>query len=87
MTGLTDRQRQILRYLCCTLVEKQRTPTLRELMAFLGTTSTNGANEHIAALELKGYVLRERSKHHGLRVLRDEDGRLPVIEFRLGGAP
>lgn len=85
MDSLTERQRQILRYLCHHLVEKQRAPAIRELMEHLGIASTNGVHDHLKALEKKGFLLRPREKHHGLRILKDEDNRVPVIRFVYGG--
>lgn len=86
MSELTDRQREILRYLCRFFTEKHRAPTLRELMAHVGLASTNSANDHIRALEKKGFVMRDGSKHHGLRVLRDPDGRRPRLVWEFFGA-
>jgi repressor LexA len=84
---LTDRQRQVLRFICRSLVERQRPPTLREICAELGTASTNGATDHLNALEKKGFISRgDRYDSRAIVILHDEDGRLPVVEFRVGGA-
>ena len=42
-------------------------PTLREIGAHMGIRSTNGVNDHLRALERKGYLTREDMKSRALR--------------------
>ncbi len=42
-------------------------PTLREIGARMGIRSTNGVNDHLRALERKGYLTREDMKSRALR--------------------
>jgi repressor LexA len=42
-------------------------PTLREIAGDLGVSSTNGVNDHLKALERKGYLRREDLKSRALR--------------------
>jgi hypothetical protein len=69
MPALTGRQQVLLRF----VVEYQRAhgypPTLREIGDHMGIRSTNGVNDHLKALERKGYVERSGLKSRALRVL------------------
>ena len=73
MQGLTDRQQQVLSYIRQSIVERGYPPTLREIGAHMGIRSTNGVNDHLRALERKGYLTREDMKS---RALRPRDGGL-----------
>src|SRR5678809_709227 len=46
-------------------------PTLREIGARMGIRSTNGVNDHLRALERKGYLTREDMKSRTLRPTPD----------------
>ncbi|MFO0614168.1 MAG: transcriptional repressor LexA [Polyangiaceae bacterium] len=67
MQGLTDRQQQVLRYIRESITERGYPPTLREIGAHMGIRSTNGVNDHLRALERKGYLTREDMKSRALR--------------------
>jgi repressor LexA len=45
---------------------------LREIGEHMGIRSTNGVNDHLRALERKGYLRREDMKSRALRVVEDE---------------
>jgi repressor LexA len=67
--GLTDRQQQVLHYIRQSIHERGYPPTLREIGAHMGIRSTNGVNDHLRALERKGYLTREDMKSRALRPL------------------
>lgn len=81
MQGLTDRQQQVLHYIRQSITERGYPPTLREIGAHMGIRSTNGVNDHLRALERKGYLTREDMKSRALRPVAlgskpsDGDGR------------
>ncbi|MBK6915942.1 MAG: transcriptional repressor LexA [Deltaproteobacteria bacterium] len=64
---LTDRQRQALEYITDCLSARGYPPTLREIGEHMGIRSTNGVNDHLKALERKGYLVREELKSRALR--------------------
>ena len=70
MIQLTDRQRQVLECVEDSIKSRGIPPTLRELRDRLGIRSTNGVNDHLTALERKGYIVRLDQKSRGLQVLR-----------------
>lgn len=65
--GLTERQRQALDYITECLTVRGYPPTLREIGEHMGIRSTNGVNDHLKALERKGYLVREELKSRALR--------------------
>jgi repressor LexA len=67
MQGLTDRQREILDFISRRIEEQGYPPTIREIGEFMGIRSTNGVNDHLKALERKGYLKREGLKSRALR--------------------
>ena len=64
---LTDRQRAILAFITQSINERGYPPTLREIGTHFGIRSTNGVNDHLRALEKKGYLEREDLKSRALR--------------------
>jgi repressor LexA len=49
--------------------ERGYPPTIREIGESLGIRSTNGVNDHLKALERKGYVYRDKSKSRAIRLI------------------
>lgn len=74
MQGLTARQEQVLAFIRESILQRGYPPTLREIGAHMGIRSTNGVNDHLRALERKGYLSREDMKSRALRP-RDLDFR------------
>jgi repressor LexA len=67
---LTDRQEMVLKYIETSIIQRGYPPTLREIGNFMGIRSTNGVNDHLRALERKGYLAREDMKSRALRPTR-----------------
>lgn len=67
MQGLTARQEQVLSFIRQSIIDRGYPPTLREIGAHMGIRSTNGVNDHLRALERKGYLTREDMKSRALR--------------------
>ena len=65
--ALTKRQRQILDFITASISERGYPPTLREIGENFGIKSTNGVNDHLKALEKKGYLRREDLKSRAMR--------------------
>lgn len=65
---LTDRQRQVLQYISQSIRSRGYPPTLREIGQHMQIRSTNGVNDHLRALEKKGYLERHDLKSRALRV-------------------
>src|SRR6202142_4369279 len=86
---LTDRQREILEFITQSITERGYPPTLREIGSHFGIRSTNGVNDHLRALEKKGYLHREDLKSRALRPLFTEDNvvEVPVLGRVAAGQP
>jgi len=66
MTGLTDRQLEVLRFIAREIEDRGYPPTIREIGEALDIRSTNGVNDHLKALERKGYLARDPVKSRAL---------------------
>jgi len=81
MQGLTQRQQMVLDFIRQSITDRGYPPTLREIGARMGIRSTNGVNDHLRALERKGYLTREDMKSRALRPTMPQDAQpeLPGI--------
>src|SRR5215475_8269608 len=78
---LTDRQKEVLDFIQESIAGRGYPPTLREIGERMGIRSTNGVNDHLKALEKKGYLAREDLKSRALRPLvkdRGGSGKAPL---------
>jgi repressor LexA len=66
MTALTDRQLEVLRFIARQIDEAGYPPTIREIGEALEIRSTNGVNDHLKALERKGFLTRDPVKSRAL---------------------
>jgi len=82
---LTDRQRQALDYSTDCMTARCYPPTLREIGEHMGIRSTNGVNDHLKALERKGYLVREELKSRALRPVDVREPREGDIEIDILG--
>jgi repressor LexA len=92
MRPLTERQKLVLEFIRSSVKTRGFPPTLREIGVAMGIRSNNGVNDHIRALERKGYLVRDRLRSRGLRPVElgddgaptdtDDDGLVRVVVFR-----
>jgi repressor LexA len=95
MQGLTQRQQMVLDFIRQSISDRGYPPTLREIGARMGIRSTNGVNDHLRALERKGYLTREDMKSRALRPVTpphangDTNGTVvvPSADFGPGARP
>ena len=73
MQGLTARQEQTLDFIRQAIQERGYPPTLREIGEYMGIRSTNGVNDHLRALERKGYLRREDMKSRALKLVSSSE--------------
>ena len=87
--GLTDRQREVLDFITSSIRKRGYPPTLREIGSHFGIRSTNGVNDHLRALEKKGFLHREDLKSRALRPLVTDDDMVdvPVLGKVAAGQP
>ena len=70
---LTARQGEVLDFITDHIQTTGFPPTIREIGDNLGISSTNGVNDHLKALERKGYLVREDAKSRAIRPLYNPD--------------
>ncbi|MEW5739199.1 MAG: transcriptional repressor LexA [Myxococcota bacterium] len=66
MEDITDRQKEILQYIVRTSEERGYPPTIREIGEEMDIRSTNGVNDHLKALERKGFLTRGEQQSRSL---------------------
>src|SRR5260221_13330353 len=69
MRGLRKREEKTLDYIRQSIEQRGYPPTLREIGEYMGIRSTNGVNDHLRALERKGYLRREDMKSRALKLV------------------
>ena len=67
----------VLDFIRQSITDRGYPPTLREIGARMGIRSTNGVNDHLRALERKGYLTREDMKSRALRPTGMQPGGVP----------
>lgn len=66
MDELTERQKAILTYIVTETEVRGFPPTIREIGEHMAIRSTNGVNDHLKALERKGYLTRGEQQSRSL---------------------
>lgn len=88
MEKLTARQRQILEFIRETVAASGMPPTVAEITAAMGVSSTNGIRGHLQALERKGAIELVPNASRGIRLLDEqEEAGLPIIGQVAAGSP
>jgi repressor LexA len=66
MEEITDRQKEILSFILTTSEDRGFPPTIREIGEEMDIKSTNGVNDHLKALERKGFLTRGEQQSRSL---------------------
>ena len=66
--GLTERQAAILDFIITEISAKGYPPSVREIGEAIGLNSPSTVHSHLATLEQKGYIRRDKSKPRALEV-------------------
>jgi len=85
-TKLTAAQRKVLDFLENRSERGEPPPTYREICKRFGYRSPKAASDHVAALEKKGYVTREKGLARGLHLVRKGTG-IPLLGRIAAGLP
>ena len=86
MKDLTSRQREILELIKSHLKEKGFPPTRADISRTLGFKSHNAAEQHLRAIEKKGFISILAGASRGIVLNQDEAG-IPVIGLVAAGNP
>ena len=80
MIGLTARQRETLEAIISHINIEGYPPTLRELGEATDIFSTNAVNDHLVALEKKGFIDRsKKTSSRGIKVRFFPDGSPAIV--------
>ena len=86
---LTKRQAQVLDVISRSIEREGYPPTIREIGSVLNIKSTNAVNDHLKALERKGYLNRNESKSRALVPVdvHDDMVEVPLVGRIAAGQP
>jgi repressor LexA len=87
--ALTEKQQLVFDFICTSIQDRGYPPTLREIGEHFRIRSTNGVNDHLKALERKGYLQREELKSRALRPVggAGEAIEVPIVGRVAAGRP
>lgn len=86
---LTERQQMVLDCISQSIERRGYPPTIREIGHHMGIGSTNGVNDHLKALEKKGYLERDLLKSRALKPvdLTGHSLEIPILGRVAAGLP
>ena len=65
-TDINTKQRRILEFIRDSLHNEYRCPTVREICAYVGLSSTSTVQSHLNTLEKFGYIKRDPNKNRAI---------------------
>jgi len=77
---LTDRQKEVLDFICERIENQELPPTIREIGENFKITSTNGVRAILSALSKKGYIRRKPLVSRGIELVKKAKSRTPHIK-------
>lgn len=87
MKGLTERQQEILDLIKSNLEDNGLPPTRADIARTLGFKSPNAAEQHLRAIEKKGFISILAGASRGIILNTEEDLGIPVIGLVAAGGP
>ena len=87
MKGLTDRQQEILDLIKSNLEDNGLPPTRADIARTLGFKSPNAAEQHLRAIEKKGFISILAGASRGIILNTEEDLGIPVVGLVAAGGP
>ena len=85
MSYLTERQRDVLNFISSRIETDGVAPTLQEIADAFGFRSTASAQKHVAHLERKGFLQREKHQKRGLVLPQTPANTVPATNLPLFG--
>ncbi len=87
MKGLTERQQEILDLIKDQLSSTGLPPTRADIARILGFKSPNAAEQHLRAIEKKGFIRIIAGASRGIVLNLEEDLGIPIIGLVAAGGP
>ena len=79
-TDINTKQRRILDFIKDSLHNEYRCPTVREICAYVGLSSTSTVQSHLNTLEKFGYIKRDPNKNRAITIL--DEGKPKVLYLK-----
>lgn len=86
-TTLTDKQKNVLKFIYTEVRTKNMAPTIREIASHFGFTSTGTVRDYLKALTTKGYIRVAEGKSRAIELIREAMCQLPVLGRVQAGNP
>lgn len=77
-TDINTKQRRILEFIRDSLHNEYRCPTVREICAYVGLSSTSTVQSHLNTLEKFGYIKRDPNKNRAITILDEGKPKVSV---------
>ena len=87
MKNLTDRQKEILNLIKSYIGDYGFPPTRADISKELGFKSANAAEQHLRAIEKKGFIKILSGASRGIVLSQEEEEGIPVIGLVAAGGP
>lgn len=86
-TDLTQKQRQVLKFIFSRIRETHLPPTIREIARHFGFSSTGTVRDYLAALVKKGYIKTAPGKSRAIELVRKTFSCFPILGRVHAGSP
>jgi len=86
-TPLTDKQKQVLKFIYQNIRSSNLPPTIREIAAHFGFSSTGTVRDYLKALAKKGYIKLSANKSRAIELIRESLFSIPMLGGVQAGLP
>ena len=87
LSTLTERQREILRFIYNEIKNSQLPPSLREIASHFGFASVGSVQDHLKALVQKGFIKISEKKSRAIEIIKENIFSIPIIGTVQAGLP
>jgi len=84
---LTDKQKQVLKFIYQSIRSSNLPPTIREIAAHFGFSSTGTVRDYLKALAKKGYIKVSANKSRAIELIRESLFSIPILGGVQAGLP
>jgi len=84
---LTDKQKQVLKFIYQSIRSSNLPPTIREIAAHFGFSSTGTVRDYLKALAKKGYIKLSANKSRAIELIRESLFSIPILGGVQAGLP
>ena len=85
--SLTQKQKNVLKFIYEQIRDKQSAPTIREIAAHFGFSSTGTVRDYLNALSDKGFIRLQEGKARAIELVRETLFSIPILGRVQAGLP